>query len=40
MDISGLANTAIIAVTFVVLGSVFFFNRWFTPAQEPSPAKA
>jgi NO-binding membrane sensor protein with MHYT domain len=40
MDISGLANTAIIVVTFIVLGSVFLFSRWFTPAQEPSPAKA
>ena len=29
LDISALANTAIIAVTFVVLGSVFFFQRWF-----------
>ena len=40
MDISGVANTAIIAVTFVVLGSVFLFNRRFTPAQEPSAAEA
>ena len=40
MDISVLANTAIIAVTFVVLGSVFLFNRWFAPAHEPSAAKA
>lgn len=40
VDISGLANTAIIAVTFVVLGSVFLFSRWFPSAQEPSPAKA
>jgi NO-binding membrane sensor protein with MHYT domain len=29
LDISALANTAIIAITFVVLGSVFFFQRWF-----------
>lgn len=40
IDISGVANTAIIAVTFVVLGSVFLFNRRSTPAQEPSAAEA
>jgi len=40
MDISGIANTAIVAVTFVVLGSVFVFSRWFAPAQEPSAVKA
>lgn len=40
MDISGIANTAIVAVTFVVLGSVFVFSRWFAPAQEPSTVKA
>jgi NO-binding membrane sensor protein with MHYT domain len=40
MDISVLANTAIVVITFVLLGSVFLFSRWFAPAQEPSPAKA
>ncbi len=40
VDISGVANTAIIAVTFVVLGAVFLVSRWFAPAQEPSAAEA
>jgi len=40
MEITGVANTAIVAVTFVVLGSVFLFSRASTPAQEPSPTKA
>jgi two-component system, sensor histidine kinase and response regulator len=40
VDISGVANSAIIAVTFVVLGSVFLVSRWFAPAQEPSAAEA
>jgi two-component system, sensor histidine kinase and response regulator len=40
IDISGVANTAIITVTFVVLGSVFLFNRRSTPAREPSAAEA
>jgi len=31
LDISVLANTAIVAVTFVVLGSVFMFQRRFAP---------
>jgi NO-binding membrane sensor protein with MHYT domain len=39
LDISVLANTAIIAVTFVVLGSVFLFSRWSTAAQEPAPSE-
>jgi two-component system sensor histidine kinase/response regulator len=40
VDISGVANTAIIAVTFVVLGSVFVVSRLFAPPQEPSAAEA
>jgi two-component system sensor histidine kinase/response regulator len=40
VDISGVANTAIIAVTFVVLGSVFVASRLFAPAHEPSAAEA
>ena len=39
MSISVVANTAIVAVTFVVLGSVFLFQRWF-PAQEPARSEA
>ena len=39
VSISTVANTAIIAVTFVVLGSVFLFQRWF-PAQAPARSKA
>lgn len=39
ISISTLANTAIVAVTFVVLGSVFLFQRWF-PAQEPARSEA
>jgi NO-binding membrane sensor protein with MHYT domain len=39
VSISTIANTAIIAVTFVVLGSVFLFQRWF-PAQDPSRSEA
>ena len=39
LDISALANTAIIAVTFVVLGSVFFFQRWFAAPQETAPSE-
>jgi two-component system, sensor histidine kinase and response regulator len=36
-DVSLLANTAIIVVTFVILGSVFLLQRWFTP---PSAAQS
>jgi two-component system sensor histidine kinase/response regulator len=39
MSISTIANTAIVAVTFVVLGSVFLFQRWFPP-QEPAGSEA
>ena len=39
VSISTIANTAIIAVTFVVLGSVFLFQRCF-PAQDPSRSEA
>jgi NO-binding membrane sensor protein with MHYT domain len=39
MSISVVANTAIVAVTFVVLGSVFLFQRWF-PAQQPARSEA
>lgn len=39
LDISVLANTAIIAVTFVVLGSVFLFSRWFSAPQETAPSE-
>jgi NO-binding membrane sensor protein with MHYT domain len=39
LDISVLANTAIIAVTFVVLGSVFLFSRWFSVPQETAPSE-
>ncbi|HET9180856.1 MAG TPA: MHYT domain-containing protein [Candidatus Angelobacter sp.] len=39
MSISAVANTAIVAVTFVVLGSVFLFQRWF-PVQEPARSEA
>lgn len=39
VSISTLANTAIVAVTFVVLGSVFLFQRWF-PVQEPARSEA
>lgn len=39
MSISTVAYTAIIAVTFVVLGSVFLFQRWF-PAQNPARSEA
>ena len=40
IDISGVANIAIIAVTFVVLGSVFVASRVFAPAHEPSAASS
>lgn len=40
IDLSGVANIAIVTVTFVVLGSVFVFSRVFAPAHEPSAAKA
>jgi len=40
MEMTGLVNAAIIAVTFVVLGSVFLFSRRSTPAPAPSPSKA
>jgi NO-binding membrane sensor protein with MHYT domain len=40
VDISMVGNTAIIAITFVVLGSVFLFSRRSTPAQEPTPSQA
>jgi NO-binding membrane sensor protein with MHYT domain len=40
IDLSGVANIAIVTVTFVVLGSVFVFSRSSAPAQEPSPTKA
>ena len=40
MDISVMANIAIVAVTFVVLGSVFVASRLFAPAHEPSAVKA
>ncbi|MGZ7077722.1 MAG: MHYT domain-containing protein [Candidatus Angelobacter sp.] len=30
-DVSLLANSAIVAVTFVILGSVFLLQRWFAP---------
>jgi NO-binding membrane sensor protein with MHYT domain len=30
-DVSLLANVAIVAVTFVILASVFLFQRWFAP---------
>jgi two-component system, sensor histidine kinase and response regulator len=39
MSISTVANIAIVAVTFVVLGSVFLFQRWF-PVQEPARSEA
>jgi NO-binding membrane sensor protein with MHYT domain len=39
MSIDAVANTAIIAVTFVVLGSVFLFQRLF-PVQEPARSEA
>jgi NO-binding membrane sensor protein with MHYT domain len=39
MSIDAVANTAIVAVTFVVLGSVFLFQRLF-PAQEPASSQA
>jgi NO-binding membrane sensor protein with MHYT domain len=39
MSIDTVANTAIIVVTFVVLGSVFLFQRMF-PAQEPARSQA
>jgi NO-binding membrane sensor protein with MHYT domain len=39
IGISGVANTAIIAVTFVVLGSVFLFQRWL-PTQQPARSEA
>ena len=39
MSIDAVANTAIVAVTFVVLGSVFLFQRLF-PAQEPARSEA
>jgi two-component system, sensor histidine kinase and response regulator len=41
LDISVLANTAIVAVTFVVLGSVFLFQRWFAaPQNMPAESQA
>lgn len=40
MDISALANGAIIAVTFVVLAAVFLFKPKAAPAPEASAAKA
>lgn len=40
LEISSLANAAIVAATFVVLASVFLFKRKFTPVQEPAPSKA
>jgi NO-binding membrane sensor protein with MHYT domain len=30
-DVSMLANTAIVTVTFVILASVFLLQRWFAP---------
>ena len=40
VDISGFANTSIVIVTFVVLGSVFLLPRMFSPAQKPAPSQA
>lgn len=40
VDISVFANAAIIAVTFVILGSVFLIPRWFAPEQEPVSSEA
>ena len=40
LDISALANTAIIAITFVALASVFLFKRKIAPVQEASAAQA
>lgn len=40
LDISALANTAIIAVSFVVLGSVFLLQRWFGASQSAAPSRA
>lgn len=38
-DVSVLANTAIVAVTFIILGSVFLLQRWFAP-QNPVQSEA
>jgi two-component system sensor histidine kinase/response regulator len=40
LDISVLANTAIVVVTFVVLGSVFLFQRWFAAPQNTAQSEA
>ena len=40
LDISALANTAIIAVSFVVLGSVFLLQRWFGASQSAAASRA
>ena len=39
LDVSVLANTTIIIVTFVILGSVFLLQRWFAP-QNAAPSQA
>jgi len=40
MDISGMANIAIVTVTFIVLGSVFVASRLFAPTHEPPAASS
>jgi hypothetical protein len=40
LDISALANTAIIAVTFVILGAVFVVHRKTIDRTQPNTADA
>jgi NO-binding membrane sensor protein with MHYT domain len=40
IDISSIANGAIIAATFVVLGSVFLLQRWSSAPQRVSQSEA